>query len=244
VLRRADVLLIDETSAPGTERLAARLRRIGVRSVGAATPETARRLARCSDFVFRAVIVSACFTVAELALALEPLRTRLEAGSLCPIVTGEMPSAEARRVLREAGYDLTLWLPFDDATLRFQVNRSLVRAARRVEARHSLRAPFGRPADVLCSGRSKPARIYSLSASGAFLETPRPSPVGARLDVTLRLPRGPVTVPARVVHTNVTGNLRRDTAPLGMGVRFDATDPALRRALAALVVERMLPLSL
>jgi hypothetical protein len=243
VLRRADVLLIDETSDPEADRLAARLRRIGVRSVGAATPATMQRLARYSEFVFRSVVVSARFSVAELALALEPLRPRLDAGALCPLVSGEKPGPGARRELREAGFELALWQPFDDATLRFQVNRSLARARLRPDARASARAPFGVPADVMCAGRSKPTRIYCLSATGAFLETPRPSPAGARLEVVLRLPGLPVTLPARVIHTNVTGNLRRDTAPFGMGVRFEDPAPALRNALAALVTERILPLS-
>jgi hypothetical protein len=242
VLRRADVLLIDEATAPEAERLAARLRRIGVRSVGAATPETMRRLARHSDFVLRSVVVSARFSVPELALALEPLRARLDAGALCPVVSGEKPGPESRSALRAAGYELALWQPFDDATLRFQVNRSLARARLRPEARGAVRAPLGLPADVLCGARSKPTRVYSLSANGAFLETPRPSPTGARLEVALRLPGSVVTLRARVIHTNVTGNLRRDTAPLGMGVCFEEMDPALRNALAALVTERCLPL--
>ena len=42
-----------------------------------------------------------------------------------------------------------------------------------------------------------------------------------RVTVELPLPAGSIELPATVVSTNVTGNLRRENLPRGMGVRFE-----------------------
>ena len=74
---------------------------------------------------------------------------------------------------------------------------------------------------MTAGGRRKIVSIYSLSAGGAFLETPRPSMSGARVEVSLLTPDGELSFDANVLYTNVPGNLSQPMLPLGMAVRFE-----------------------
>jgi hypothetical protein len=105
-------------------------------------------------------------------------------------------------------------------------------------ARTALRVPMECRARVSGGHRSKDAFVYSLSRRGAFLATPRPSATGARVEVNLMLPDRQLTLPARVVHTNVPGNLQRACAPIGMGVRFLDPSPHVQLELDRIVEGR------
>jgi hypothetical protein len=91
---------------------------------------------------------------------------------------------------------------------------------------------------IRAGGRRKEARLYNLSQRGAFLETARPSMVGAEIEVGFQLPDGPSSLPASVLHTNVTGNLRRPHLPIGMGIRFTDPSPSISDDLGRIVVQR------
>jgi len=155
---------------------------------------------------------------------------------------GDAPVPAIRDRLRDEGFTLALWNPFDDRTLRFQVNRAFLRARGDGPARSELRAPLALRASIHVAGRRKEAQVYNLSERGAFLETPRPSIVGTRIEVELQLPKGPRSLPGKVLHTNVTGNLLRPNAPIGMGIRFEDPSPALCEALAQIVEQRNIEL--
>jgi uncharacterized glyoxalase superfamily protein PhnB len=71
-----------------------------------------------------------------------------------------------------------------------------------------------------------------------FLETRRPCPVGCSLEVALALPEVELSLPGRVVLTNVPGNLQRSKLPCGMGVEFRRLAPQAREAVHAYVEER------
>lgn len=99
-------------------------------------------------------------------------------------------------------------------------------------------------AQVFQAGRQKPARVYTLSSGGVYLETPRPTMRGARVEVELTIGAGPVRAAGVVVYTNVPGNLHRSNLPVGMGIRFsDVPEPSCA-ALRRLVAEASLSLSL
>ena len=80
---------------------------------------------------------------------------------------------------------LCLWSPFQDRELRFVLNRALFDPTSnfygrdRNKVRHELRAPTSLGARIIVSGREKPALIYNLSIGGCYLETVRPTLVGA-----------------------------------------------------------------
>ena len=88
-------------------------------------------------------------------------------------------------------------------------------------------------------GRSKEAIIYSLSSSGAFLETPRASMDGAQVELCIEFPDQPIEVSGRVIFSNVTGNLQRPNSPLGIGVRFDDLEEPEAKRLEDYVESRL-----
>lgn len=175
-----------------------------------------------------------------LEASLRLLAPHLDSGEGTAIAFGpERPEPARRRRLAEAGVALGLFGETDDAALRFQANRAFLRLRPRGRARRDLRAPGRGLVRVRGGGREKSARPYSLSTGGAFLETPRPSLRGARVELELDLAEACArpALRAEVVHTNVPGNLRRPGLPAGMGVRFEDAGAA-REALEAEVHAR------
>jgi CheY-like chemotaxis protein len=69
--------------------------------------------------------------------------------------------------------------------------------------------------------------IGNLSATGAFLETPGPVPLGTQLNLILQLGASEVQVQARVVRVQDPGWYQ----PGGVGIEFEALRPGARQAL-------------
>ena len=240
--QQREVLLIEEGAAPSASPLRGRLRELGFRTTQARrTAELIRSLDR-PDHPFRAVLLSTRMPSARLSSFATSLRHRLADGKLTGLAVGEAPEPEVRQGLREAGFTLALWRPFDDHTLRFQVNRAFLRARSKGRARGELRAPLPWRVSIRAAGRRKEAQLYNLSEGGAFLEIARPLMVGAEIDVELQLPHGLQSLPANVLHTNVPGNLLRSHVPIGMGIRFADPGPSVSGDLARIVAQRSLDL--
>ena len=162
----------------------------------------------------------------DLRLAFSGFRDLADEGRLAVLVAGTAPRADDRKRLRDAGAEFALFEPLDDHTLRFQLNRALSGASDGPGGggeRRAVRVPTDWPVRVRMGGREKPARVYCISSSGAYLATSRPSFRGSLLYVTVPLPSGTVDLAGRVVMTNVPGNLVRENLPLGMAVQFTGT---------------------
>jgi CheY-like chemotaxis protein len=237
------VLVMDGGGAPRAA-LAHRLRRLGYRTLRAKSPEDAFRLVEEHRHLIGLALIPPDLAVIDLPAALAALASSAPGGQLAYVVTGATPSGDALDELRQSGVRLALWEPFDDGRLRFQVNRALTKDDAGGLPRRETRAPVDLPAQVHQSGRQKPARVYTLAAGGAYLETPRPAMRGARVEVETSVGAGPVRAAGIVVYTNVPGNLHRDNLPVGMGVRFtDVSEPA-SAAIRRLVAETSLTLSI
>lgn len=236
--RQREVLLIEDASARPASPLRRRLRGLGfcVRQIG--EPGELPLLTNRADLPSRALLLDTGLPPARISAFLAPLSRLLAAGEMSGLAVGRAPATVLRERLREAGVSLALWLPFDDRTLRFQVNRAFLRTRSEGPARAELRAPLPWRVILRAGERRREAHLYNLSQGGAFLETARSSVVGARLEVELQLAGGRASLSADVRHTNVTGNLLRPQLPIGMGVRFRDPDPAIRRDLAEIVVQR------
>ena len=215
------VLLLGDDEPQLRER-AARLRELGFRTTRAKTAYDALLLAQERGQRFRVVLLDAGLPVMDLRSALEALRRRASDGRMELLATGARPEADALDGLRDAGVERALWDPASDHLLRFEVNRALADAAAR-RPRGELRAATDWQTRIFVSGRAKRGAIYTFSAGGTFVSTARPSMRGARLSVDLPLPSGQVQLAGRVVYANVPGNLRRETLPLGMAIRFEET---------------------
>jgi hypothetical protein len=216
------VLLVDCGSHPLLD-LATRARRVGFRVLRAKTPEEAREALRDGRHAVGAVVIPPDLVTPDLRVAIAGFRDLTPEGALSVLVAGPSPRAEERKRLREAGAGLAIFEPLDDHTLRFQMNRALAGTDGGAGERRAVRVPTDWPVRVRMGGREKPARVYCISSSGAYLATSRPSFRGSLLYVTVPLPNGTVDLAGRVVMTNVPGNLVRENLPLGMAVQFTGT---------------------
>jgi hypothetical protein len=216
-----DLLLLG-ANAPEMELLRTRLVRIGYRVVAAKTPEQAHALLRVGGTRIGAVIVPSDLPVVNLRSALEFMRRISPARSLAFAGGGRDPGSEGRDRMRQAGVQIALFDPMDLHTLRFQVNRALASGLPVHRPRQTLRAPVDWPVIARSSGRQKEGRVYSISASGAFLAIAQPWMVKARVEVRLATPEvGSIEAEGRVVMTNVPGNVMKRNLPFGMAVHFD-----------------------
>lgn len=241
--RQREVLLVDAGAQP-MALLAARLRRLDFRVYVAKTSEEAHYALVDPRRDVGALVIPPDLPVSDLAGALKALR-RLAASEDLPILTaGQRPSPESRRGLRMAGVETALWEPTDAHTLRFQVNRALAGPIAVRRERGAPRVPVAWAVWVVRGRRSLPARLYSLSTSGAFIATERPALRGSALGLMLELPAGRARLAGRVVMTNVPGNLARRNLPTGMGVCFDAQEADTEAALHLAIEERARDLAL
>ncbi len=214
------IILLDAGSA-GIRELGIRIREMGYRLLPTKTPDQAERLLVDHRSEIGAMVIPVDLPAFDLGVALRFLRRLEPTGELTFVAAGCGADADGRRLLRSAGVELALWNPVDDHTLRFQINRALAESEIVLGNRQALRAPTDWPAIVWAGKRRKPARIYAISADGAYLSTMRPSLPNSPLGLEFPLPSGRVRVNARVVSTNVPGNLLRRQLPLGMAVRFE-----------------------
>ena len=195
------------------------------------------------DASFRAALLSTGLPWESLWGFATSLGPHLAPGELTGLAVGEVPVPAIRERLREAGFTLALWHPFKRSHPALPGESGVSPRPRRGTGPAVSCAPRWRCERASTSpGRRKEAQVYNLSKRGAFLETPRPSIVGTKIDVELQLPRGPRSLPGKVLHTNVTGNLLRPHAPIGMGIRFEDLSPALCDDLAQIVAQRNLEL--
>ncbi len=232
-------LLIVDGGSLQMRRLASRLERMGYAVVPSKTADSAERVLRIRGRTIAATVIPVDLPAFDLRTALRFLRRLEPSGELCFVAAGHRPEAGDRVMLREAGVELALWEPIDEHALRFQANRALAESAIVRGERRVLRAPANWSVSVWSGERRKPAKIYTLSAAGAFLATPRPSLPGTELKVELPFRTQPVRVDAEVVMTNVPGHFMRNNLPSGMGVRFQEAPDNVESALTIWAERRL-----
>jgi PilZ domain len=238
-----DVLVLG-VHAPEIETLRGRLARLGCRTVAAKTPDVAEGLLRVGGTRIGCVVVPSDLPCPSLRHALDALRREAPAHELTFLGAGREPGAEGRARMREAGVRLAIFDPVDTHTLRFQLNRAQAASRTPRCQRRTVRAPADWPFVAVAGGRSKSGRVYSVSASGAFLVVDAPWLTKTPVSIDLALPSGPLALSARVVMTNVPGNVMRRSLPIGMGVRFESLSDPASLALLVYAQERFRELSL
>ena len=229
------VILVLDPEGGALGAAAARLRTLGYLVLAAGSAESAARSVAELEADVHAALVPAELRGSDPAALARDLRARL--GGLECVVVGVRPDAASCERLRAAGVELAVWEPWDDGTLRFQVNRALAGRAPG-PARGAPRVPVALGASVEAGGRIKPAILRALSETGAYLETPRPSLPGVALVVEFPGLRERVRVAGEVVYANVPGNLRRPNLPLGMAIRFTRVSEQAERSIRGAVADR------
>lgn len=220
-MRSAGTILLVDAGREPMHVLATRIQRLGFRAVRAKTAEEAQQLLLDHRFAFGAAVVPPDLPVADLRRSLDAYREMTRYGELPFVAAGGRPSREERITLRNAGVDLGVFEPIDAHALRFQLNRAIALTHPIRRERSSLRAPATWEVSWRRRGRRDEARVYSVSAKGAFLATRAPALRGVELKLELPVDRHTVRTRARVVMTNVPGNLERANLPPGMGVCFE-----------------------
>ena len=213
------------------DSLADRLRLLKFRAVRAKLAEDGLRALERSGESIRAVLLSVPHRLGDLSFALHRLREHAPTPSLRFVAIGPRPSPRELEELREADVEFGLWQPFDDGALRFVLNQAL-HDHRSGESRNVERVPTRLLARVFSAAGQKEALAYSLSEKGAFLETHRPTPAKGHVRVELQLRGGTVALEARVLTTNVPGNIQKANMPMGMSIEFLDVPEEARRALA------------
>jgi hypothetical protein len=214
------VLLIESLDG-SSHKLAERIMTFGIEPILVTDFEEAQQVLDQRRLLVSGVMIPTSLPAQNLKKEIKALRRHGPASGMIFVSVGKSPTPDDRKKLRAAGMQLALWEPYDDGTLRFQLNRALG-GDRDVYGRAFKRAPTYLLARIFVAGRTKDAVVYSLSEGGAFLETPRASMDGAHVDLELRLPANHVRVAGEVIFSNVPGNLQRSNLPMGMGVRFEA----------------------
>ena len=224
--------------------LAGRVRPLGYEPLVEEEPRAAAARVARRDEPARAALIPSDFALPERGGELDQLLRAAGAAGIRFAAVGPMPEPEAEQRLRDRNVRHCLWSPFHDRELRFVLNRALFDpshnafGADKSKLRHELRAPTELGARIITGGREKPALIYNLSVGGCYLETLRPTLVGAAIEVTLPLPDGEFRAAGRVVLTNVPGNLERPNLPRGMAIEFLRLAPEAREAIQHYVLAR------
>ncbi|MBM4382022.1 MAG: PilZ domain-containing protein [Deltaproteobacteria bacterium] len=231
-------LLVIEGGGDPLEPIARRLAALEFHVVRAKTPRDATEVLRDPRFLLGAAVIPVDLPAQDLSSVQQAIRAGGRMGMLPMLACGMRPDPNLRERLRRAGVDHALWFPIDDHLMRFQANRALAGSLPVRMERKAERVPTNWPVNFRSNGRERPAKLYSLSASGAFVATTQPSQPRTLVHLGLPLPGDDVRVAAEVVMTNVPGNLARGNLPTGMGVRFRGVDDRTEAALLAYTLER------
>ncbi len=231
-------LLVVDAGAGPLEDLALHLREQRYRVVRVKTMDEGVTALRDPRYAVAAAVVPPDLPALDLERAIVAFRSGGAAESLPLLAAGQRPDADLRARLRRTGVEYALWRPVDEHTLRFQINRALAGGDPLVRSRDALRVPTPWPVRIRSGRRDKTGRVYTVSEHGAFLATARPSLPQSTLHFNLPLPGLEVRIAARVVMTNVPGNLEKKNLPIGMGVRFTGHSAETEEALRAFATER------
>jgi hypothetical protein len=235
-------ILLLEALDGSTQKLATRILSFGTEPFLVSDMNEALELLHGRRVLISVVMIPTDVPSGQLKKDIKTLRRAGPASGLMFVSVGKSPTASERKALRSAGLELALWEPYDDGTLRFQLNRALG-GDRDHHGRTHKRAPTYLLARIFVGGREKDAVVYSLSEGGAFLETPRASMDGAIVEVELRLPGDHLRLTGTVLFSNVTGNLHQPNLPMGMAVRFDRLSNDDREKIGSYVKDRLADLN-
>jgi len=219
------LLLLIDVGRESMHVLASRVRRLGYLVVRAKTTEEAKQLLCDPRYAVSAAVIPPDLPATNLRTALEALRQLSAVEHLAFLVSGSRPPSGRRSELKDAGAEFALWEPVDAHALRFQINKAMAGHIPQPSRRRALRAPASWPVDLRAGRRHKEARVYTISAKGAFLATPAPALRRTIVVPKMALPMATVRATGRVVFTNVPGNLMKRSLPVGMAVRFEGTPP-------------------
>ena len=153
------------------------------------------------------------------------------------VVIGREADEPTRKALREAGVSWAVWDPEDESALRFVVTAALTLPSE-IVPRNEPRVPTSLMASIRSGDERRDALIYTLSARGAFLEVPRPLPVGTKMELEIWFASRIIKTSAEVIYVNAPDASRRHCWPLGMAIVFDALSEKDERSVRKFIEEQ------
>jgi len=235
----SSTVLLIESLDPSSQTLARRIESLGIEPLLVTSFDEAEEVLRARRSFVTAVLIPTDLSTTNLKKDVKRLKAAGPATGLSFLSVGKPPTTDARKRMRSAGITIALWEPYDDGCVRFQLNRAVAGEGMK-DKRSSPRVPTSALARIVVGGREKTAVVYSLSKGGCYLETPRASMNGARVDIHFQLRGEAIDVVGIVVLSNVPGNVNRNNLPLGMAVRFEDLDSATRKVIEAFIRDRSL----
>ena len=232
------IILLEGSSPSHAEELAKKIGALEIVPVVVPGVEDALALMQQNEVEYSALLIPSNYDTKGLNKSLKQLVALAPPEGLSLVSVGPQPDNDQRRRLRGARVRMAMWDPIDDGVLRFQINRALNRE-QETNKRDTIRVPTFLLTRIFVAGREKDAVVYSLSTTGAFLDTPRATMDGAEIDLEIRIPGSSLRTRAKVVFCNVPGNLQRPKLPLGMGVRFEGLEKAELNLLREYIQQRV-----
>lgn len=232
------ILLVDYGEG-SMDLLAARIGRLGIRTLRVKTPSDAYVALSNANLGLGAAIIPHDAPFADLRGGLARLREVSAEPTLSIGVAGQRPDHATRTQFEAAGIDFAIYEPIDAHALRFQLNGATAWRHSTTE-RQADRAPFMGAVRMKANGRTKEGRLYTLSPRGAFVALAAPWLRGTEIKVEIELPDGVLfRTKGHVAMTNVRGNLQTAKLPVGMGLRFGRVREAAEARLALSVIQRL-----
>ncbi len=127
------------------------------------------------------------------------------------------------------GYEGLLTPPFDLHQMNILVQEYL--STGDTKKRKNLRIPFTQPVTLIHCGKTTGYQPLNLSEGGIYLQTLKPLPVGAEVEISLPLPgMEPLTLTGMVIYQKGSSAEVLKAVP-GMAIKFQPTDPLCSLAL-------------
>ena len=208
-------LVVDSVGTLG--EVAMRLLRLGIDVFYAKGGPEGWLLAKQEGASIGTVLFSPDVGLDDLKAMQGAIRAQADDRQLTFVVIGERPDSAVRGRLRKFGVQFALWHPYDESSLRAVASNSLALSSV-TYTRREPRLPTTLLGRTFVGDRRRDVIVSSLSAGGAFLETPSPFPPGRRLKLEIALPDGPIVAEGVVVYSRED---RDSLWPTGMGISFE-----------------------
>lgn len=228
------ILLDDETETVGSAALA--LIRLGVEPLYSKWLDEAQLFASQAAERVGAAIASSRLSLDELVAFRDAVRAGGSEREIEVLLIGPQTDPAASEALRREGFSSVLWEPFNKTELRFAVS-SLLLMPKEIAPRREPRAAANRMCWMYLAGTRSFGALYTVSARGAYVETPSPLPVGT--EFRFEFEDHQLETDARVIYSIGRDEAREFLLACGIGCLFTSLNADLQSALRARVAQAM-----
>ncbi len=229
-------LVVDDTQATLGD-VAMRLLRLGIDVFYSKDHDEAWLLAQEEAQRIYALLFSPGVAADGITNILDCLETHAASVPRTLVTIGQRPDDDTRERLRACGVQWALWEPYDESALRSVVSAAMSSGVGE-NSRREPRLPTTLLGRAFMGIHRKDVIIYTLSAKGAFLETPSPYLTGSQITVEVALPGDSFVAKANVVYRKDAREAGPAAQPNGMGVEFSKVDPRSEEKLRKFLEEQ------